>query len=99
VAQVVNVARSLEELKRLGLWIIGAEANARSRPWEIDLKVPVALVVGGEDRGVRRLVRRGCDAVISIPMAADGLSLNAADAACVLLYEMTRQRRKTDDGA
>jgi len=96
VAQVTNVARCLEQLKERGLWTVAAEADARTRPWEVDLTVPVAIVVGGEDRGVRRLVRAHCDHVVAIPMAAAGVSLNAADAACVLLYEMARQRALTD---
>ncbi|MFH1811954.1 MAG: 23S rRNA (guanosine(2251)-2'-O)-methyltransferase RlmB [Pseudomonadota bacterium] len=92
VAQVTNIVRALEELKKLGLWIVGAEADASLRPWEVDLCGPVAIVVGGEDRGVRQLVRRACDHLVAIPMHAQGIMLNAADAACVLLYELARQR-------
>lgn len=93
VAQVTNLTRALQDLKNLGLWIVGAEADAKIHPWEVDMTSPIALVVGGEDSGLRRLVRQRCDFVVSIPMSPGGHSLNAADAACVLLYEMTRQRR------
>lgn len=93
VSQVTNLARSLEELKDLGLWVVGAEADGKMHPWQVDMTGPIALVVGGEDSGLRRLVRQRCDYVVSIPMSPEGHSLNAADAAVVLLYEMTRQRR------
>lgn len=92
VAQVTNLARAIDDLKKLGVWTVAAEADADMRPWQVDLTGPVAIVVGGEDRGVRRLVRERCDLAIAIPMTAKGLSLNAADAACVLLYELLRQR-------
>lgn len=92
VAQVTNLARSLASLREGGVWIVGAEADAAVSPWEVDLTLPVALVVGGEDRGLRRLVRKQCDFVVSIPMQEPDLSLNAADAACVMMYEVRRQR-------
>ncbi len=93
VVRVTNLVRALERLKELGFWIVGAEADARSAPWDVDLSGSIALVIGGEDRGLRPLVRKCCDFVVSIPMHAEGFSLNAADAACVLLYEMARQRK------
>lgn len=94
VARVENLRRALEEMKAAGFWIVGAEADAEAAPWDVDLLGKVALIVGGEDRGLRRLTRESCDFVVSIPMAAEGQSLNAADAATVLLYEALRQRRQ-----
>lgn len=93
VAQVDNLNRALERLKEAGFWLVGAEADAERAPWDVDIKGKIALVIGGEDRGLRRLTREACDFVVSIPMAAAGFSLNAADAATVLLYEVLRQRR------
>ena len=93
VARVGNLRRALEQLKEKGAWLVGAEADAAQAPWDVDLKGPVAVVVGGEDRGLRRLTREACDHVVSIPMASADTSLNAADAATVLLYETLRQRR------
>lgn len=93
VARVGNLRRALEILQEKGAWVVGAEADAPVAPWQVDLKGQIALVVGGEDRGLRRLTREVCDHVVSIPMAAEGTSLNAADAATVLLYEALRQRR------
>lgn len=93
VARVGNLRRALEQLKERGAWLVGAEADADKAPWQVDLQGPVALVVGGEDHGLRRLTRDACDFVVSIPMASPDISLNAADAATVLLYEAQRQRR------
>ncbi len=93
VAQEINFRRALDVLKDKGAWIIGAEANGDSPPWKLDTAGPVVLVIGGEDRGLRRLTREACDFVTAIPMAKKGVSLNAADAAVVLLYEVLRQRR------
>lgn len=92
VAQVENLGRALEKLKAAGFWLVGAEADGPQKPWEIDCRGKIALVIGGEDRGLRRLTRENCDFVTAIPMAADEFSLNAADAATVLLYEVLRQR-------
>ena len=92
VAQVTNLARALDQLKAGGLWIVGAEADGRSTPWQVEMRGPTAIVIGGEDRGLRPQVRRRCDWVVSIPMHEPGFSLNAADAACVFLYELARQR-------
>ena len=93
VAQVQNLSRALQQLKDKGAWLVGAEADASMPPWQVDLKSQIVLVVGGEDRGLRRLTREACDHVVSIPMPAPDMSLNAADAATVLLYEALRQRR------
>lgn len=93
IAQVENLSRALDALKAAGYWIVGAEADAALPPWGVDMRGKIALVVGGEDRGLRRLTRERCDFVVSIPMAVSGHSLNAADAATVLLYEVMRQGR------
>lgn len=93
IATVVNVARALEELKEAGLWIAGAVAAGGSKaPWEIDLTVPVALVLGAEGKGIRPLVLRGCDLLIKIPMFGKVASLNVGAAGAMLLYEVVRQR-------
>jgi 23S rRNA (guanosine2251-2'-O)-methyltransferase len=92
LVQVGNLARALESLKAAGFWLVGAEADGAALPWNVDLKDRIALVVGGEDRGLRRLTREACDHVVRIPMPDAATSLNAADAATVLLYEALRQR-------
>jgi 23S rRNA (guanosine2251-2'-O)-methyltransferase len=92
VAIVTNIARALEELKAAGLWIVGAVADGGHMPWKIDFKVPCALVLGAEGKGIRPLVLRGCDLLVQIPMAGKVASLNVGAAGSILLYEAARQR-------
>jgi 23S rRNA (guanosine2251-2'-O)-methyltransferase len=93
IAVVTNLARYLEEVKSGELWVYGAagEQGAVSM-WQADLTGGVALVLGAEGRGLRPLVRRTCDALVSIPLAGQVESLNVSVAAAVLLYEARRQR-------
>jgi 23S rRNA (guanosine2251-2'-O)-methyltransferase len=92
VAEVVNIARALEELKEIGLWIVGLAGDAPTRYDAIDFTLPTALVVGAEGIGLRRLVRERCDWVATIPMRGHVESLNVAVAAGVALFEAVRQR-------
>jgi 23S rRNA (guanosine2251-2'-O)-methyltransferase len=92
VAREVNFKRALSRLKDKGAWIVGAEADGDRAPWDVDATGHIVIVIGGEDRGLRRLTREACDFVTAIPMTADDMSLNAADAATLLLYEALRQR-------
>jgi 23S rRNA (guanosine2251-2'-O)-methyltransferase len=93
VAVVTNLARYLEEVKSGSLWVYGAagEEGAQSM-WQTDLSGGVALVLGAEGKGLRPLVRRMCDALVSIPLHGNVESLNVSVAAAVLLYEARRQR-------
>jgi len=93
VVKVVNIAQTLEELKKNGIWVVGAEAGGDQVYWDADLARPLALVLGGEDRGVRRLVREKCDYLVSLPLAGKIPSLNVSVATGILLYEALRQRR------
>ncbi len=93
VADVVNVARALEELKDEGVWTVGLDPGGQTPYFELDLTGPVALVVGAEGYGLRRLVRERCDFVATIPMAGHVSSLNVSVAAAVVLFEAVRQRR------
>ncbi|MGH3003308.1 MAG: 23S rRNA (guanosine(2251)-2'-O)-methyltransferase RlmB [Gaiellaceae bacterium] len=93
VAVVTNLARYLEQVKGADLWVYGAAGAAAARPmWEADLSGGVALVFGAEGRGLRPLVRRTCDALVSIPLEGRIESLNVSVAAAILLYEARRQR-------
>jgi 23S rRNA (guanosine2251-2'-O)-methyltransferase len=92
VAVVPNLARYLGEVKSPRLWSYAAEASAGLSLWDCDLSGGVALVLGAEGKGVRPLVRRTCDGVVSIPLAGHVESLNVSVAAAVLLYEARRQR-------
>ena len=92
IADVVNIARSLEALKKAGVWTVGLDAGAKMAYYEWDLTLPTALVVGAEGHGLRRLVRERCDQVVSIPMRGHVGSLNVSAATAVVLYEAVRQR-------
>ena len=93
VAEVVNIARALEELKEAGVWTVGLAREAEKRYDEIDLTLPTALVIGNEGTGLRRLVRERCDWLVSIPLRGHVESLNASVAAGIALFEAVRQRR------
>lgn len=92
VAQVTNISQALEELKKAGFWIYGADGSARQTIYQQNLTGPVALVIGGEGEGIRPLVRKGCDELVSIPMQGGVNSLNASVAGGILLFEVVRQR-------
>jgi 23S rRNA (guanosine2251-2'-O)-methyltransferase len=93
VERVTNMARYLEELKAKGVWVVGAHPAAEAEVYDVDLTVPVAVVVGGEGRGLHRLVRERCDHLVRLPMRGEVASLNAAVAGALVLYEAVRQRR------
>jgi 23S rRNA (guanosine2251-2'-O)-methyltransferase len=92
VARVTNLIPLIEELKTRGLWVAGVEGGTDTVYSDFDLKTPLALVLGSEGKGLRRLVRERCDAVLSIPMLGRINSLNVSVAAGVVLFEVLRQR-------
>jgi 23S rRNA (guanosine2251-2'-O)-methyltransferase len=96
IAVVPNLARYLADIKGADLWAYAADTEGTVSLWESDLADGVALVLGAEGKGVRPLVRRTCDATISIPLAGKVGSLNVSVAAAVLLYEARRQRTARD---
>lgn len=91
VARVTNVARTIDDLKKKGLWIVGADAEGKDY-FTLDLTGPLALVVGGEDKGLGQLVKKQCDMLVRIPLRGHISSLNAAVAASILGYDILRQR-------
>ena len=93
IAEVVNIARAVEELKELGVWTVGLAGDAPGTYDTIDFTAPSALVLGAEGTGLRRLVRERCDLLASIPMQGQVESLNVSVAAGVTLFEAVRQRR------
>ena len=94
VATVVNIARALEELKELGVWTVGLDADSAESYDAVDYTVPTAFVLGAEGTGLRRLVKERCDHLVSIPMIGEVGSLNVSVAAGVALFEAARQRRQ-----
>jgi len=92
VARVGNLAQAIEAMKARGLWVVGFDAEGKERWDAVDLKRPIALVVGGEGRGIRRLIREKCDHLVSLPLFGHVTSLNVSVAAGIALYEVVRQR-------
>jgi 23S rRNA (guanosine2251-2'-O)-methyltransferase len=92
-AETANLPRAVEDLKQAGFWIYGADMGGDSA-WDKDLKGRTALIFGGEGTGISRLLRENCDAMISIPSLGRIDSLNVSVAAGILLYEITRQKKK-----
>jgi 23S rRNA (guanosine2251-2'-O)-methyltransferase len=95
VYQVTNLARTLRWLKGEGLWIMGAAGETAQTVYAADFTVPMALVVGAEGKGLRRLTKEQCDVLVSVPMLGQVESLNLSVATGVLLYEAVRQRSLT----
>jgi 23S rRNA (guanosine2251-2'-O)-methyltransferase len=93
IATVVNIARTLEELKEMGVWTVGFDATATESYDEVDFAQPTALVFGAEGTGLRRLVRETCERLVSVPMAGQVASLNVSVTAGIGLFEAARQRR------
>ncbi len=93
VAKVTNLTKTMEELKKQGLWFVCADMDGTPM-YELDLKGPIGLVIGSEGEGVGRMVKKTCDFIASIPMKGDIDSLNASVAAGVLAYEIVRQRMR-----
>lgn len=92
VARVTNLVRLIEELKERGILVVGIEGGTEAIYTDVDFNQPLALVVGSEGKGIRRLVRENCDAVVSIPMRGQVNSLNVSVATGVVLFEALRQR-------
>jgi 23S rRNA (guanosine2251-2'-O)-methyltransferase len=92
VATVTNLARTLEVLKERGIWVVGTDGEAEQALYSADLKRPLALVLGAEGTGMRRLTRDRCDFLVRIPMAGHVQSLNVSVAAGIALFEALRQR-------
>lgn len=93
IARVTNLVRLIEDLKERSVWIVGVEGGTETSYTNFDFNVPLALVMGSEGKGIRRLVRENCDAIVSIPMLGQLNSLNVSVATGVVLFEILRQRK------
>ena len=92
LCRVVNIAATLDELRKENIWVAGTVPGQGQSIYEFDLNIDLALVIGGEGSGIRRLVRKKCDALLNIPMPGGVESLNASTAGAVVMFEALRQR-------
>lgn len=97
--RVTNLARTMGMLANRGIWIVGADAEADAALYDVDLGGPLALALGGEERGLRRLTRERCDCLVRIPIGSAVASLNVSVSAGVCLFEALRQRRQLQHGS
>ncbi len=98
VARVTNLAQTIDELKKKGVWVCGTDVGANQDLYEADLSLPLALVIGNEGRGIGRLVKETCDFTLRLPMYGKLNSLNASVAAALFMYEAVRQRGTAASG-
>ena len=91
--QVTNLVRTMEKLKKVGIWFIGTSDKSDGDLYTYDFKTPSAIVIGAEGKGLRRLTEEHCDTLVSIPMAGQVSSLNVSLATGVCLFEVVRQRQ------
>ena len=92
VARVVNIAVTIDRLKKEGIWIYGASGEAKDRIYDLDLNIDLAIVIGAEGKGIRPLVKKKCDRLFSIPMSGPIPSFNASVSGGMILYEVMKQR-------
>jgi 23S rRNA (guanosine2251-2'-O)-methyltransferase len=92
VARIGNVVQTLENLKKQGFWIVGADMDGEKAYYQADLTGPLVVVIGSEGKGLGRLVKEACDFLVRIPMKGQINSLNASVACSLLLYEVLKQR-------
>jgi 23S rRNA (guanosine2251-2'-O)-methyltransferase len=92
ISQVNNLVQAIKEIKEAGFWVAGSSLENAKSYTEPDYKIPIALVVGNEEKGIRRLTAENCDLIIKIPMAGKIQSLNVSVASGILLFEILRQR-------
>jgi 23S rRNA (guanosine2251-2'-O)-methyltransferase len=92
VVKVTNISNTIEELKEKGFWVVGVEAGADKDCFSLSYDDPIAVVFGGESKGMRRLTKEKCDYLVSIPMKGRVSSLNVSAACAVIFYEILRQR-------
>ena len=93
IITVVNLVRAIKKIKEMGIWVIGAVGNTEESIYDFDLKGAIAVVIGGEDKGIRSLVRNECDFIGSLPITKRIESLNASVATGIILFEAVRQRK------
>ena len=98
IARVVNIANTVDALKKEGFWVYGAAGEADEIIYDLDMNLDLAIVIGAEGKGIRPLVKRKCDRLFSIPMKGPVSSFNASVSSAMILYEVMRQRHAARNG-
>jgi 23S rRNA (guanosine2251-2'-O)-methyltransferase len=93
LCRIGNVAQTIERLKKQGIWVVGTDAKAKKNYTEFDFTMNCCIVIGSEGKGIRDLVKKSCDELISIPLLGKTSSLNASVSAAIVMYEVVRQRQ------
>jgi len=94
IAKVTNINSAIDELKKNGIWVFGADMSGESYCYDTNLKGPIALVIGSEGKGISKLTKEKCDVLMKIPMVGKITSLNASVACGMMMYEILKQRLK-----
>ncbi len=97
VTWVTNLAQAIDKLKESGFWVVGIDPEGETSCYDFKFEMPVALLIGGEGKGIRPILRKACDFTLSIPMAGSMSSLNASAAGAVVFYEALRQKLSSKD--
>jgi 23S rRNA (guanosine2251-2'-O)-methyltransferase len=93
LCRIGNVAQTIERLKKQGIWVVGTDAKAKKNYTEFDFTMNCCIVIGSEGKGIRDLVKKSCDELVSIPLLGKTSSLNASVSAAIVMYEVVRQRQ------
>jgi len=93
LCRIGNVAQTIERLKKQGIWVVGTDAKAKKNYTEFDFTMNCCIVIGSEGKGMRDLVKKSCDELVSIPLLGKTSSLNASVSAAIVMYEVVRQRQ------
>ena len=95
IFHVTNLSRTIQQIKKRDIWVVGLDGNTESSIYNVDLTSSIAIVVGSEGKGIRSLIKKNCDQIVSIPMAGNIESLNVSVATAIALFESKRQREST----
>ena len=95
IFHVTNLSRIIQQIKKRDIWVVGLDGNTESSIYNVDLTSSIAIVVGSEGKGIRSLIKKNCDQIVSIPMAGNIESLNVSVATAIALFESKRQREST----
>ena len=95
IFRVTNLSRTIKEIKKRDIWVTGLDGNSQSSIYSVNLDGAIAIVVGSEGKGIRKLIKKSCDQVVSIPMSGNIESLNVSVATAVTLFEIKRQRESS----